>query len=614
MNLKQNNMRTKNSTIGFIMLLAASVFVSCRECPDIDVRYTFTDGTDTTVTIQATPYSSGVDNGRDCYRIAFQKNDLTDVASVEIIPEFGRAKVGDEGYFLNAEGLLTRFLERKEDCMYRTEYNDLGLAGYKNSDEAWVAILKSLDLECREYTKYENGEYTMSLKYDIEHCGVYEPLIVDFYRLADGDANYSGMARKFREYMIANDLMPEPIRERVKDNEILKYAIEAPEIRIRQAWKPAPSPIPHQTLETEPPMHAALTFEQVEDIVDELKRQGVEKAELCLVGWKLRGHDGRDPDIFPVEPALGGEEALRKLIKKGQSEGYMMVGHTNHTDIYSISQEWKDGKYVCKNPDGSLQKKWRFSGGLMYNLCYKPSYEFYMRDEPKVAALGFRGMEFVDVMAMVTPHECYDPEHPLNRRQAAEYAVKMMSGLRDMFGGSQSEGCHYFAAKSVDFAMYSTMKMAHPQKKDIIDAHVPVWQIVFHGYILSNPASETVNYNIKEPYYKLRFIEAGGRPLYYFYSKFMNNGNNWMGEVDLSYKDREDLQNSVKVIKEGFDEYQPMSYLQYETLDNHEEIAPGITCSTFSDGSIIICNYTNKVFRFKDSEVQAEDYLVIKPE
>ena len=198
MNLKQNNMRIKSSIIGLTMLLAASVFVSCSNCPDIDIRYTFTDGTDTTVTVQATPYSSGVDKGRDCYRIAFQKEDLVNVASVEIIPEFGRAKVGDEGYFLNAEGLLTKFLERKEDCMYRTEYNDLGLAGYKNSCEAWVAILKSLDLECREYTKYENGEYTMSLKYDIEHCGVYEPLIVDFYRLKDSDANYSGMARKFR--------------------------------------------------------------------------------------------------------------------------------------------------------------------------------------------------------------------------------------------------------------------------------------------------------------------------------------------------------------------------------------------------------------------------------
>lgn len=597
-----------------MLLIAAFSLVSCRECPDIMIRYTFMDGTDTTVTIKAVPYASGTDKGNDCYRISFTEKDMENVATVDIIPEFGLAKAGDDGYFLNGEGLLTRFTERKEDCMYRTQYNDLGLAGFKTGKDAWVAILKSLDLECREYTRYENGNYTMSLQYDIEHCRLYEPLIVDFYRLEEDDADYSGMARKFREYMIAADLMPEPIRERVKDNDILKYAVEAPEIRIRQAWKPAPSPMAHQTLETEPPMHAALTFGQVEDIVDELKKQGVEKAELCLVGWKLRGHDGRDPDIFPVEPALGGEEALRKLIRKGQEDGYMMVGHTNHTDIYSISKEWQDGRYVCKNPDGSLQEKWRFSGGLMHNLCYLPSYEFYLRDEPKVAALGFRGLEFVDVLALVTPHECYDPEHPLNRREAAGYANKMLSGLRDLFGGSQSEGCHYFAAKSVDFAMYSTMKMAHPEKKEIIDAHVPVWQIVFHGYILSNPASETVNYNIKEPYYKLRFIEAGGRPLYYFYSKFMNNGNNWMGEVDLSYKDKEDLANSVRVIKEGYDEYLPMAYLQYETLDDHEEIAPGITRSLFSDGSRIICNYTETAFEFEGHQVAAEDYIVIKPE
>lgn len=604
----------RQSIYAFAALITAGAsIISCQEHPEIEVRYTFKDGADTTVFIEATPYASGVDKGKDCYRVSFTDEDLKDVATVEIIPEFGYAQTGDEGYFLNAEGLLTRFEERKEDCMYRTEYNDLGLAGYKTPAGAWVAILKSLDLECREYIRYEEGRYSMSLEYDIEHCGVYEPLIVDFYPLDEDEADYSGMARKFREYMIAADLMPKPIRDRVADNEILKYAVEAPEIRIRQGWKPAPSPIQHQTLENEPPMHVALTFDQVGDIVDELKGQGVDKAQLCLVGWKLKGHDGRDPDIFPVEPALGGEEALKSLIKEGQEKGYMIVGHTNRTDIYSISSEWKDGKHVCKHPDGSLQKKWTFSGGRMYNLCYKSSYEFYKRDEPKVAALGFRGLEFVDVLALVTPHECYDPEHPLNRREAAGYANKMLSGLRDLFGGSQSEGCHYFAAKSVDFAMYSTMKMAHPQKKDIIDEHVPVWQIVFHGYILSNPASETVNYNIKEPYYKLRFIEAGGRPLYYFYSKFMNNGNNWMGEVDLSYKDKEDLAASVKVIKEGYDEYLPMAYLQYETLDDHREIAPGIKRSLFSDGTRIICNYTDKPYTFEGVEIPGEDYIVMKP-
>jgi len=604
----------KHPLFGALILTATALLsASCAKGPDIDLILKYKDGKDTTYAMTLKPYASGVDKGKDCYRLQLDAQALEGVAEVSIVPAFGRAKTGDEGYFLNAEGLLTKFLPREKECSYRTEYNDLGMAGYKVGEACWTGILKSLDFECKEEVKYNEGQYTFALNYKIGDCGVYEPLIVDFYPLEGEDADYSGMARLYRRYLIASGQMPATLRERAKDNAVLAYAVEAPEVRIRQAWKPAPSPIPHQTLETEPPMHAALTFEQVGDIVDEFKRQGVGKAELCLVGWKLRGHDGRDPDVFPVEEALGGEEALKTLIKKGQDNGYLMVGHTNHTDIYSISKEWRDGEYVCKNPDGSLQKKWRYSGGLMYNLCYKPSYEFYQRDEPRIAALGFHGMEFVDVMALVTPHECYDPAHPLNRREAAGYANKMLSGLRDLFGGAQSEGCMYFAAKSVDFAMYSTMKMAFPDKKDIIDAHVPVWQIVFHGYILSNPASETVNYNIKDPYYKLRFIEAGGRPLYYFYSKFMSNGNNWMGEVDLSYKDKEDLAQSVKVIKDGFDEYQPLAPLQYETLDDHREVAPGITRSLFSDGTRIVCNYTKEPYTFEGKEVKPEDYLVIKP-
>ena len=86
-----------------------------------------------------------------------------------------------------------------------------------------------------------------------------------------------------------------------------------------------------------------------------------------------------------------------------------------------------------------------------------------------------------------------------------------------------------------------------------------------------------------------------------------------MGEVDLSYKDKEDLANSVKVIKEGYDEYQPLAYLQYETLDDHEEIAPGITRSLFSDGSRIICNYTKDAYTYENQTVPAEDYIVVKP-
>lgn len=62
--------------------------------------------------------------------------------------------------------------------------------------------------------------------------------------------------------------------------------MEAPEVRIRQAWKPVPSPVPYQTPENEPPLMPVVTFDRVADIAREFKRQGVDKAEFCLVGWQ----------------------------------------------------------------------------------------------------------------------------------------------------------------------------------------------------------------------------------------------------------------------------------------------------------------------------------------
>ena len=106
---------------------------------------------------------------------------------------------------------------------------------------------------------------------------------------------------------------------------------------MRQGWKPAPSPIPFQTPENEPQMHVACTFDRVGDIAQEFKRQGISDAEFCLVGWNTKGHDGRFPQIFPVEPLLGGEEKLRKLIQKVHDLDYGIVCHDDATAAYTIA-------------------------------------------------------------------------------------------------------------------------------------------------------------------------------------------------------------------------------------------------------------------------------------
>lgn len=91
---------------------------------------------------------------------------------------------------------------------------------------------------------------------------------------------------------------------------------------------------------------------------------------------------------------------------------------------------------------------------------------------------------------------------------------------------------------------------------------VPLWQIVFNGIILSNPATECTNYTIKDPYTRLKLVEFGGRPMFYLYSAFRDNGDNWMGNSDLVCVDAAAAARSVEAIKRGYVEFSKLSRLQ----------------------------------------------------
>ena len=592
------------------MLVAVSC---CKTNESVELVITYKDGTTAT---EVRPLKKCC--FKDYIRFELSTEELADVARVVVTPSVARANDGEEGYFVAEDGLFYGFKHAGMEDKKRDAKNlRLSMSCLKTERGAYLAIAKSLQFESIQTYRHKEGKYTFSYDYDLSKCGAYEPLIIDLYPMPKGADDYSAMARRYREYLIESNQMPQMLKERVKDNEHLAYAATAPEIRIRQGWKPVPTPVAHQTLENEPEMRVAMTFDQVKDLIDELKRQGVEEAQLCLVGWNHKGHDGRYPTVFPVEPSLGGEEKLRECIKYAQENGYRIVGHTNRTDIYEISSDWNGGADAAKNPDGSLQANAFWSGGQMFNICYKQSHDkYFLGYEPKVAELGFRGLEYVDVLSIIKPHVCYDSAHPCTRREGVEYANKMLQGLRDLFGGSQSEGGCYFVAKSLDYAMYVTMtlnRLSNKEKYPYIDDYAPIWHIVFNGYLLHNPASQTVNFTLKEPIYALRNAEYAARPMFYFYSAFVDNPQkNWMGNADLTYKDKADLERSVAAIKRGYDEFKKWEYLQFETMEQHDKLIDGVYCSTYSDGTRVVVNYTKEPYTFEGVEVASENYIIKK--
>lgn len=544
------------------------------------------------------------------YSFRMPKEQCGDLSVIELWPSFARAQEGEDGFFLTPDGMYCKFKGHK-DGAYFSDRMQLAMCGSQTADGTWLAIIKGMRLEAAVVDTLCDGNYALMTRFDLRNCGAYEDIVIDYYPLKGKDASYSGMGRKYRAWQLKRGEV-KPLKERAKKNPYLAYAAGAPEIRIRCGWKPAPPTIDEQTLENEPPMRVAVTFDRVKDIIDSLKGRGVNEAELCLVGWNVRGHDGRWPTAFPVEPALGGERKLRELVKYGQEQGYQMVCHTNSGDCYTVSPDL-DTEDIARTPDQQWQKNAKWSGGQMYNLCYKPAWEHYVPQmHDSLMTFGFKGIHYIDVLSVVRPTECYHPAHAVNRAEATEYAKMHLRDAAGKFGGVASEGGYDHVISELDYILYSTFLLDRESQPELSDGYVPVWNIIYNGIILNNCSTSTVNYPVKSPAMALKAVELASRPLFYFYSSFKDDGDHWMGAQDIRCGTPEELSIGAAAIQKAYDTHKQLAWLQYEFLEDHCEIAPEVMRSEFSDGTVIICNYSAQPYDYKGTTVPSMDYAVIR--
>ena len=574
---------------------------------DLEVAFERTD-----VTREVRRVALEATDGRETLRIA-RASLPQNLRRVKIVR--ARVPAGAPGYWVNSDGELGTFKARERDGARRSGRPHMPFFGAVLPEGAFVAIVTGMPYNYSFTAELKKGVYELSMAYDFHMEDVYEDLAVSFVPLAGAEANYAGMARAYRAYQLKRGAV-KPLRERAKAQPILDYAARWPEVRVRHAWKPVPSPVPDQTVKDEPPVKPVITFERFKEIADAFKRQGIGGAEFCLVGWNVGGHDGRWPQVFPVEPSLGGEAKLREAIAYAQGLGYEVVAHGNHRDAYLIADSW-DAEYIReKNADGTLRRgRTTWGGGRMYTICPQRAYErFALQQMPMVRALGFRGLHYLDVYSCVGAERCDDPRHPLNERQSAAWVGHILQLGRDTFGGIASEGSYDQNAGQLDYVLY--VSFARPfdaaTYKGLVDRLVPMFQLVYNGIILSNPYTTTVNAPLKGRASELKTIEFGGRPSFYFYANFLTpgKGKNWMGDEDLTCATDDELARSVAAIKRGVDAYQKVWRLQYEYMEGHDELAPGVYRTRYADGTRVYVNYNDAPVPVGEVTVPARDWVV----
>ena len=530
---------------------------------------------------------------------------------LEVCLDFLNARAGTEGYYIVpsvSACFLMKFIPR-EDTEYETTAHLMTMFGARLGDEAKLVVMEAMRFDYCLRTAVREGQYTISMVYDLTKIDLYEDIVLRVYTLTGEEADYSGVARKYRRLQ-EQKLRLKPLAERAGQESEIAYALDnMPVIRIRMGWKPVPTRVPEQNPENEPPMHVACTFEQVEGLMEAMKRQGIERAELCLVGWNRKGHDGRWPQVFPVEPELGGEEGLKKLTAHAERLGYRVVCHTNNSDAYSVADCWDPDDIIREKAGGMSVNNVYWSGGRMYNLCPRMAYEKYQpADYERMKDIGFRGFHYIDVLTIVPPRSCFHREHPLNAEQTAGFINRILARARAQFGGAASEGGLDFAAANLDYALYVGFNLTQGLPP-VADELIPLWQLVYHGYILSNPWAETVNYVIKGPVNRLRFHEFGGMPTIYLNSRFVEDGKNWMGDVDLHCATPAQQEETARQIKRELDDCAPLAGRQTAFMERHDKLAEGVYRTTYSDGWQVLVNLNDHDYRDGEITVPALDMI-----
>ena len=545
-------------------------------------------------------YADGRTETRTVCGNAIAASEIPDgVITLDFQPERFEAHVGDLGYFILpvcvsnhlGHGGLIYFRERS-DLTTAMPYQTMPVYAVSRGNSGTLAIVTGMPLDYELVVEVARGRYRLFPRFHFNGSRPTEDISVIFIELGRGDADYSAIARRYRRYQLERGACI-PLKERIKHNPVLRENVRSIGVRMRLAWKMVPPPVVEQTEANEPPVFTAITFERAEKILDELYRQGVRHASFCLVGWNKSGHDGRFPDLLPVEPMLGGEAGLRKLLRKAKHYGYLMGAHTNLTDSYTISKRLDRNKWLLDH-NGEPVKGGQWGGGQSYFLCPEAALEYAHEDMRTLQDLGFHGVHYFDVLTMENPLPCYNPRHPLTRTEAGARRGDILELARRAMGAVASEGAMDFCIGSIDEILYSVFRIS-PENVEICDEFIPFWHLVYHGIVLYNSFGESINAMIKhDPELALKNEEFGGRPQAYFYAKFLSAGRAWMGEEDLICNNDEELQCSVKALKKAAEEYEKVWALQLEFMEDHKKIAEGIFETTYSNGVICRIDYHKK--------------------
>ena len=400
---------------------------------------------------------------------------------------------------------------------------------------------------------------------------------------AEGDFNT--IAKIYRGYLSERgELMS--LREKIARNPKVEYLLGCPIVHSCAAVHIHPASHFYDKENPENNDHY-FSFSDNARLLRELKEKGAERAYLHLDGWGYHGYDNLHPDPFPVHEASGGAEGLKALKETCHELGYFFGIHDQYRDYYYDAPSF-DLNNAISDIHGNHPYHDYWFGGPHSFLCAKLAVNYVRRNYDEFDRLDIKpDGSYLDVFSVVELDECFNPAHPMTRRDCAEaraHCLNLLTARGIIPSSEETIGCMVNALALCHHAPFYTTDW---EDRNALNVGIPIpfFNLVYHDCIII-------------PWYGIKHKGAWGiagtdRG---FYWALLTGGTIYY-DVDAS---AEDIAYG-KVALELHRRVALCELTAHEFLDGK----PRRRRSTFSDGTVVEADFDEEwfVIRYPDGTV-----------
>lgn len=571
-----------------------------------------------------------------------KQNEKYSIVNVSLLPYFGAGSINDEGYlvvpdgsgakinFNNGKSIYPEYDEqvfgrdKALNTVYKNEVKEdikLPVFGLKKNNKAFLGVISKGEYQggitagvSRKKTQYNNiyssvnfietetnvvmedsanaKEVRMSSQ-EFNNLPSYQ---VRYYFLYDNEANYVGMAEKYRQYLIDEKGLKE------QDNNLNKDIPLNLELTGAIKKRSTLLGIPYNTVEV------LTSYMDIQDIATKFIGSNVKNISIQYNGWAENGMKDAIPSKVSYDSRLGGKSGFNVMKDYLEQNGIGFYPSADFINYY----KWGNGfnkffdtvKSVSRAP--ALQYEYRLSTGEK-NRDIAP---WYLLKPGSVldginSFVNSAGQNRLNSVALNSIGDMVYSDFKRNsfsRTETGKVWEEALGVARSKMNCLMVENGNSYTFPYADLIVNVPL---YSSQFDIEDEDIPFYQIVLRGYVPY--FSKPINMQGDTVDYLLKLVETGTYPNY---SLIGRNGE-LLVNTDFDYLYSPDFSLWFESIVKTYSKLNAdLKKIAGQKITAHDKIDEGVYKTTFLNNVAVIVNYNDSEAYVMEAKIPAKGYII----